>query len=476
MYTDWRMTPPLKGKILVTKSRSERAKEEGLLSAIATVNRELDRLTEPETWQQQQKQHNMIGEAVAQHYGTYRPRLGWPKSPVPGNDETTHNVLCGAIVIGKLELVKALLDSMLPHHALDTESRYFGRPLQIAAAWGHLDIVQHLLNLGANPHAISSRSAFESDNRPGVDYRDRYEAYIYRSSQGSALRAAVLSGHQEIVHLLLQPLFRIDFSTSEFFRCLRAAVKGGHLDLLRQLLNEAGRKLEEQPFAREELLWDAVLHNRVAIVKMLLDIGANVNEDPYNLTISTSSALQLAALQGHDHLIRLLLDHGADMRASWGYSGDALQIAAKRGHEEAVQALIERGADPCVAFNHAARTGQAHLLRYLLDNNSMVAQSIPRVGHNSLKEAILIKNPTIIRMLVEASVPIDQDRDKIPPDEDPVVLAKIYSEDFVVDLLLTLGAKDKELSPRQRLLKPSHANPVFGFRMTRRTWEWAGKY
>ena len=64
------------------------------------------------------------------------------------------NLLCGAIVAGDLVLVQSLLrGSQSPTTVVvNKESPYFGRPLHLAAAWGHLEIVQYLLDSGADPH------------------------------------------------------------------------------------------------------------------------------------------------------------------------------------------------------------------------------------------------------------------------------------------------------------------------------------
>ena len=55
--------------------------------------------------------------------------------------------------------------------------------------------------------------------------------------------------------------------------------------------------------------------------------------------------LLIAAEEGHDQPIQLLLDQGADINAQGGYCGNALQAASVGGHDQVVQMLLNKGAD-----------------------------------------------------------------------------------------------------------------------------------
>jgi ankyrin repeat protein len=57
------------------------------------------------------------------------------------------------------------------------------------------------------------------------------------------------------------------------------------------------------------------------------------------------NALQAAVTNGHEALVRLLIDRGADINAHGGKYGNALQAAAYTGHETLFRVLIDHDAD-----------------------------------------------------------------------------------------------------------------------------------
>jgi ankyrin repeat protein len=55
------------------------------------------------------------------------------------------------------------------------------------------------------------------------------------------------------------------------------------------------------------------------------------------------NALQAASQGGHEVVVKMLLDKGADVNAQSEYYGNALQVAS-RGHEAVVKLLLAWGA------------------------------------------------------------------------------------------------------------------------------------
>jgi ankyrin repeat protein len=53
----------------------------------------------------------------------------------------------------------------------------------------------------------------------------------------------------------------------------------------------------------------------------------------------------MASRGGHDKIVELLLDKGADVNAQGGEYGNALQAASLGGHDKIVELLLDKGAD-----------------------------------------------------------------------------------------------------------------------------------
>ncbi|KAL9040923.1 MAG: hypothetical protein Q9214_004294, partial [Letrouitia sp. 1 TL-2023] len=77
------------------------------------------------------------------------------------------------------------------------------------------------------------------------------------------------------------------------------------------------------------------------IVQVLLDKGADVNAQGRYY----GNALHAASYEGYRDIIRILLDKGADVNAKGGEYGNALQVASYRGHQNIVQLLLDKGAN-----------------------------------------------------------------------------------------------------------------------------------
>jgi ankyrin repeat protein len=73
----------------------------------------------------------------------------------------------------------------------------------------------------------------------------------------------------------------------------------------------------------------------------LLKAGADVNAQGGRY----DNALQAAACQSSETIVKLLLKAGADVNAQSGFYGNALQTAAFKGNETTVKLLLKAGAD-----------------------------------------------------------------------------------------------------------------------------------
>lgn len=80
----------------------------------------------------------------------------------------------------------------------------------------------------------------------------------------------------------------------------------------------------------------------VAVVKVLLEAGANVEDHNEN----GHTPLMEAASAGHVKVAKILLEHGAGINThSNEFKESALTLACYKGHLEMVRFLLEAGAD-----------------------------------------------------------------------------------------------------------------------------------
>ncbi|KAL3443722.1 ankyrin repeat-containing domain protein [Aspergillus insuetus] len=124
-----------------------------------------------------------------------------------------------------------------------------------------------------------------------------------------------------------------------------------------------------------------------------------------------TTPLIIAAERGHRGIIKLLLDHGANVD-DWDYSGVAtLHYAVKRGDSDIVRILLEHGANQTNNYDigfpvHvAAEGGNLDILRLLVAHGADVAAA--KRGVSPLHIALYHENLAAARFLVEADAPVN---------------------------------------------------------------------
>jgi ankyrin len=123
---------------------------------------------------------------------------------------------------------------------------------------------------------------------------------------------------------------------------LMTAAHTGRPELARALLDRgADVHATERVLGQSALMW-AVAERHAAVVRLLLERGAN----PAQRSASGFSPLLFAARVGDISIGAQLLDAGANVNASATDGTRALLVATVRGHVEFSTFVLERGADP----------------------------------------------------------------------------------------------------------------------------------
>jgi ankyrin repeat protein len=230
---------------------------------------------------------------------------------------------------------------------------------------GGLAIVRLLLERGADPnrgndHGWTKLHQAGYSNRRELaqlmlDAGARTDLFA-RGDGGTPLIAALFWGHREVVDLLgLEP------------RNLRVAAGLGLADMIRELVGtpQAGAHRgfyrphggfpawqpadDAQEVLDEALVW-AAKADRVEVLPLLVELGADVGADPYRGT-----PLAWAAANGRDAAVRTLVELGADPNQRGTFGGPehgvgitALHLAAQGGRRKTVETLLALGADATI--------------------------------------------------------------------------------------------------------------------------------
>ncbi|HEX4519906.1 MAG TPA: ankyrin repeat domain-containing protein [Gaiellaceae bacterium] len=265
-----------------------------------------------------------------------------------------------AVEAGDLDGLQELLDS---HPELVGARGTNGNDLLGMA--NRLELVRLLLERGADPNRGNDygwtklHQAGYSNRRElaqvMLDAGGRLELSA-RGDGGTPLVVALFWGHRKVVPLLgLEP------------GNLRVAAGLGLPDLVRELVGtpRAGAHRafyrphggfpawqpadDPQEILDEALVW-AAKSDRVAVLGLLVELGAAIDADPYRGT-----ALTWAAVNGRTDSVRELVALGADVNRRGTFGGPdhgegitALHLAAQSGRTASVQALLELGADPAI--------------------------------------------------------------------------------------------------------------------------------
>jgi uncharacterized protein len=121
---------------------------------------------------------------------------------------------------------------------------------------------------------------------------------------------------------------------------LTAAVISGHLEVVRLLLERGA--YAKNPLAIDALVYAATEGPR-EMVELLIDGGADING--HGRTFDGETPLTAAATFGRVEVVELLLARGADISAQDQNSRTALMAADSEGHGEVVALLRAHGAD-----------------------------------------------------------------------------------------------------------------------------------
>lgn len=239
-------------------------------------------------------------------------------------------------------------------HTLGARETSGHTPLCWAAEHEEVELVRILLTKGATLAPKTGNSAKE---------------------QATALHWAAKSGSKAIIDILLENGADINAATENNGEtALLWAIREGSSAVVQLLLERGAKVNDNNPIS--SLLPEAISGGHQNIAKLLIENEVDVNK----YGVGGKLPLHLAAVNGDDATVELLLDKGAEVDAydRTQFQGTALHFAAGGGHLGIMNVLLAKGANiearaldtQATPFHIAALLGQVAALEFLLDKGA----------------------------------------------------------------------------------------------------------
>ncbi|WP_257281818.1 ankyrin repeat domain-containing protein [Endozoicomonas sp. ISHI1] len=288
--------------------------------------------------------------------------------------------------------------------------------LMLACIWGHKDVVEHLINAGADLNAqteIGSTSLHFAARKGHSDIVKRLieagaDINLTLSDGSTPLSIAAEMGHTDCVKTLIEGKANLNTRTKGGYTPLFIAGQENNTDCVKILI-EAKADLNTRSNDGATALFIAAQQNNTDCLKILIEAGADINAAlPNGVT-----PLSVAAAKGNTDSVEVLINTGADLNAQTESGNTALHIAARDGHADIVKRLIKAGAD----VNARDRDGITPLLRAVMKGNTECVEVLIYAGADleiamsdgttSLEIAALIGNTNCLQLLTDAGANVN---------------------------------------------------------------------
>lgn len=269
---------------------------------------------------------------------------------------------------GNVEAVKLMLKNGAEINAVDNE-RF--TPLLLSTFYSRHEVSQLLLEMGADWKKPNDGGWTVLHFAAGAGFVDIVKRLIDSGADKNGtddtgmtpMAIAASTGQQDVIDYLI----RLGANDESGFPAYQAA-SSGQLDVVKFFLEYNPSILNTASKTGETLLQIAVKKNHPAVLRCLLDRGADVDI----VENGGWTPLHGAAEWNYPDMVRALVDHGADIHAKSESGSTPLRCAVDCGNLEIADYLLECGADSSeflggVGLLHAAaQNGHREIVELLL--------------------------------------------------------------------------------------------------------------
>ena len=218
-----------------------------------------------------------------------------------------------------------------------------------------------------------------------------------------------------VPHVLEKIFFSLDYES--YKKCLKVCIKWRELLITKSFQTKVNLLFCNEVSKEQGMLSCAAWNGYTQMAKSLLssgllDVNANISRGLNNilsrpLSRPAGTLLTMAAEEGHEEVVLLLLDNGADINKPNNIGSTPLNQAATYRRIDVVQLLLLRGALPDKANNtgrtplhSAVSSGNVSIVRLLLDSGA-TSDIQDDFGWTPMQMAKVLWNDKIMELLVK---------------------------------------------------------------------------
>mmetsp|Transcript_11346 Transcript_11346/g.24042 ORF Transcript_11346/g.24042 Transcript_11346/m.24042 type:complete len:587 (+) Transcript_11346:67-1827(+) len=331
--------------------------------------------------------------------------------------------LMSAAENGTVATLKAILDHVDDPDYIDIISNTGFSSLIIAAAHGHADAVEYLIDNGAKVDSVHENQVTALMYAAAAGHLDVMKMLIGKggadlefkhTNGGTALLEASTAGMYDAIVLLVESGANIEFMDDDGVNPLMAIAAQGNAKAQQFILDEFKKTKSEAEltgyidlFAHSggSAVMFAAAGGHVECAKQLIALGTDINavarhkdgyleklqkmieegqvqeEDPH---VDGVTAIHVASEGGHLEVVNLLIEAGVETSLMHLDDGDrsSLTLAVSGNHGEVAKVLVQAGADPNTPYVDG--DGEKHNLLFdaIMVENEAFALLLIKMGAN----------------------------------------------------------------------------------------------